>query len=459
MTMDPALDLPAVEYAERSDPGRDPSKQINEDACGRRETVLGHLCVVCDGMGGHAAGREAAELALATIFETFAEAPAGAAPAAVLRAAVEEASRRVYSMPASEVALGRPGSTMVAVLLHAQGTEVVHVGDSRAYLVHEGQIFRVTRDHSVVQEMVDHGLITQDQAPHHPDANRITRALGMAPEIEADVRAVPVQHVTGDTFILCSDGLSDLVGDPEILEAVGGVPAAQAVGKLVDLANARGGHDNITVLVLRARSSCLVPSAGVAPTIAQTGVTQPAPPSRPPPTFVERPLDAIESVRPVPESARRVSDRATATPFAKPLEPTIPPGPRPAWRLGPFGPVVVAGFAIAGLAVALLAVVLASHMAERSGTHNAGPSDPALAFPEGGRAPPTALVPVRPSSEGSETADVASDADVPRVPAVPAPPATLAPQALPPLPAPDETLAPLEPAPSADPPHRRKPKH
>ena len=183
------IDLPAVEYAERSDPGRDPSKQVNEDACGRRETRLGHLCVVCDGMGGHAAGREAAELALATIFETFEQAPEDAAPATVLRAAIEEASRRVHAMPTSEVALGRPGSTVVAVLMHAQGTEVAHVGDSRAYLVHEGQIFRVTRDHSIVQEMVDRGLLTLQQAAHHPDANRITRALGMAPEVEADAAA------------------------------------------------------------------------------------------------------------------------------------------------------------------------------------------------------------------------------------------------------------------------------
>src|SRR5579859_5226905 len=107
--MDPAIDLPAVEYAERSDPGRDPTKQVNEDAFGHRETRLGHLCVVCDGMGGHAAGREAAELAIATIFETVEQAPEGAAASAVLRSAIEEASRRVFGMPAAEVLPGRPG--------------------------------------------------------------------------------------------------------------------------------------------------------------------------------------------------------------------------------------------------------------------------------------------------------------------------------------------------------------
>src|SRR5271163_3039616 len=108
--MDPAPVLPAIEYAARTDPGRDPDKQVNEDACGYRETRFGHLCVVCDGMGGHAAGREAAELAVATIFEVFEAAPPGTAPGTVLEGAVEEASRRVHVMQTSEIAMGRPGS-------------------------------------------------------------------------------------------------------------------------------------------------------------------------------------------------------------------------------------------------------------------------------------------------------------------------------------------------------------
>ena len=250
--MEPAIDLPAVEYAERSDPGRDPTKQVNEDACGHRETRLGHLCVVCDGMGGHAAGREAAELALATIFETFEHAPEGAAPAPVLRSAIEEASRRVFAMATAEVALGRPGSTVVAVLMHTQGTEVAHVGDSRAYLVHEGQIFRITRDHSIVQELVDRGLLTPQQAAQHPDANRITRALGMAPEVEVELRPQPLRHVTGDAFVLCSDGLSEMVTDDMIATALAAKePAETACRRLVEIALEAGGKDNVTVVVAR----------------------------------------------------------------------------------------------------------------------------------------------------------------------------------------------------------------
>lgn len=374
------MPLPAVEYAERSDPGRDPEKQVNEDACGHRETRLGHLCVVCDGMGGHAAGREAAELALATIFEVFDRAAETDAPAAVLRAAVEEASRRVFTMRTSEVAAGRPGSTAVAVLLHAGGTEVAHVGDSRAYLVHAGQIFRITRDHSMVQEMVNAGVLTPEQAAHHPDANRITRALGMGADVEVELRPAPVAHVTGDAFVLCSDGLCDLVQDEEILGIVGSEPPAQAVGKLVDLANARGGHDNITVIVLRARENALVTAQPVAPTVVQgqTAVMEAAPATV---------ADA---------HAQRKTE-----PFMAAVGPAvIPPAPEPpppssqipSRRAGGASVTVVVGIGLAIAFLVLLAAILYEHLGERTGkpsTHgNLG-----LQLDAGTPPPTTTLVP------------------------------------------------------------------
>src|SRR6185312_2125897 len=145
---------PAVDVASRTDPGRDPTKQVNEDACGWRETAFGVLCVVCDGMGGHVGGREASNAALAQIFEAFERAPLGTPPREVLRDAIRLANVRVRGLsvhdeggagrrPSDEG--GRPGSTAVAILIHSQGTEVAHVGDSRAYLVHQGQIFQLTR--------------------------------------------------------------------------------------------------------------------------------------------------------------------------------------------------------------------------------------------------------------------------------------------------------------------------
>ncbi len=471
--------LPAVEFAARTDPGRDPDKQVNEDACGHRETRFGHLCVVCDGMGGHAAGREAAELAVATIFEMFDRAPDGAAPGQVLKAALEEASRRVHFMRTSEVAMGRPGSTAAAVLLHAHGTEVAHVGDSRVYLVHEGQIVRVTRDHSVVQELVDRGLLTLQQAAHHPDANRITRALGMAPEVEADLRPLPVAQVPGDAFVLCSDGLSDLVDDPEILEIVGGAPAAQAAGKLVDLANARGGHDNITVLVLRAREGAqppmgpmgpmgltspigpmgtmgtmgtmgavgtVGPAGPVAPTVAQTSLTV-APdtvPNAPPPFTEVREARATEPLilAPVviPPAPVPAAMAASPPPSALAPPPATAPGldtdPPPSSSLmmpagRPGRAAVVVGVVLAVVAMVALSAVLLSHLRERAGKANPHGAS-GLGSPEG--------TPTR----------VGPDAGLSSSPTPPTPPTPLAPGSIV-VPAPStnagaQPLAPLEPA-------------
>jgi protein phosphatase len=388
--MRPAPDLPAVDYAERSDPGRDPDKQVNEDACGHRGTRFGHLCIVCDGMGGHAAGREAAELALAAIFEAFDRAPDGTPPADVLRSAVEEASGRIHTMQTSEVAMGRPGSTVAAVLMHAQGTEVAHVGDSRAYLVHEGQIFRLTRDHSVVQELVDRGLLTPQQAAHHPEANRITRALGMAADVTCELRPQPVHHVSGDTFVLCSDGLCDLVEDHEILEIVGGEPPAQAVGKLVDLANARGGHDNVTVVILRAREGAAAATATITPTMAQTSVTQGTAPS----------------------AAAQVPVTRSVVPTPAPSVPWTRTGRRP-------GPAVILVLALAVGAAVLLVGVLLEEFAERGGKRNVRTGQEGLNLP---------------------ATDAQSDAPTP-----------LAPESIasPMVSAPGEPIAPLEPSPTA----------
>jgi protein phosphatase len=393
-----------VEYAERSDPGRDPDKQINEDACGHRETRFGHLCVVCDGMGGHAAGREAAELALSTIFETFEAAVEGTAPAQVLRAAIEEASRRVHVMATSEVALGRPGSTTVAILLHGGGTEVGHIGDSRAYLVHGAQIFRVTRDHSIVQELVDHGLLTADQASRHPDANRITRALGMAPEVEAEMRPEAVAHAAGDAFVLCSDGLSDLVEDPEILAIIERESTTEATGKLVDLANARGGHDNITVLVLRAREGASPAATSGTSSVTATAVMPST--SAPAPTLIDPP--PAQPTEP-------------AIPPSRELEPTPPPSPSAPPVARTQSPAVIAALALALLAFMLLGAVLVVHVAERRGKRNASntsnePSSGA-APADAGQDGPTPLLP-----ESIVVPIVSASSSVPIPPLEPAPP-------------------------------------
>ena len=250
-----------VDFAELSDPGRDPTKQINEDSSGYLESAHGHLAVVCDGMGGHAAGRAASQTALSTLLEQVQN--TGSAPdathrerraaAEVLKRAMEAAGRAVYAIGGDAPANVRPGSTAVAVLVHEGGAEVAHVGDSRAYLVRAGSLQRLTRDHSMVQQMVIAGMLDAQQAAAHPDANKLTRALGMTPEVEVELSPQPVELRPGDVILLASDGLTDLVTDDEILNLVRKHRAhgpELACVELVALANARGGYDNITLQLL-----------------------------------------------------------------------------------------------------------------------------------------------------------------------------------------------------------------
>ena len=243
-----------IDFAQASDPGRDPNKQVNEDSCGYAETKFGHLLVLCDGMGGHYGGKEASRTAITTIFEMMDRAPPGTLPGSALKAAIEEAGRRVYLLGGPPENRTRPGSTVVSLLMHDGGMDVAHVGDSRGYIIRANQIYPLTRDHSMVQAMIDAGMLTEQQAIGHPDANKITRALGMKPEVDVEVRPEPMDLFAGDIVLLSSDGLTDLALGPDILSTVrqalpGGVEAACKT--LVDLANGRGGHDNITVQMAR----------------------------------------------------------------------------------------------------------------------------------------------------------------------------------------------------------------
>jgi serine/threonine protein phosphatase PrpC len=354
--------VPAVEIAVRTDPGRDPEKQVNEDSSIHKETALGLLAVVCDGMGGHAGGKEASELAIKTIVEIIEAAPPATTAAVALKRAIEEANARIWSMPTAEAGY-RPGSTVVAVLAHEGGAEVAHVGDSRVYLVHAGAVSQVTRDHSMVQEMVDRNLIRAEDAAKHPDANKILRALGIAKEVEVDLRSEAIAYVTGDTFVLCSDGLSDLVEPAEILDLAGSHPPKQAVGQLVDLANARGGHDNITAMVVRMKTSAASEAndrGRVAKTIPLT-TAHAAPPDKssgPTGTLVSGPMNTQPS--PAAPIGTSGAPGAGASPAA-PAPAAILSAPRSSSHSlspRPRTPVVVLGIILAIVAVAIVAAVV-----------------------------------------------------------------------------------------------------
>lgn len=244
-----------VEFGQQTDPGLDPAKRINEDACGYAETKFGHLFVICDGMGGHAGGREASDIAIRTIFDFMNATPDGADPGQTMARAIEEAGRRVYEFGGPPQNQQRPGTTCVSILLHGGYVDVAHVGDSRAYAIRGKQIYRLTRDHSMVQELLDGGVISEHDAIGHPDSNKITRALGMTPEVVVELREEPMEVYEGDVFVLASDGLTDLARNDDILVTVTEYLKSQDVqavcDELVALANRRGGHDNITVQVIR----------------------------------------------------------------------------------------------------------------------------------------------------------------------------------------------------------------
>lgn len=284
-----------IEYAEATDPGRDPAKQINEDSCGYRQTRFGHLVVLCDGMGGHYGGREASRTAIATIFECIEQAPHGTLANAALKAALEEAGRRVFLLGGPPDNRGRPGSTVVALLLGERGLDVAHVGDSRAFCIRAGQIYPLTRDHSVVQSMIDSGMISEAEAIGHPEANKITRALGMSPEVDVELRPEPMELFPGDIFLLASDGLTDLVLAADILRSVRQTldnnTFAHACKQLVELANDRGGHDNITVQMVRVIDAPMRAAQTIPDGPALGGTL----PTRPMPVHETRPMTTVDA--------------------------------------------------------------------------------------------------------------------------------------------------------------------
>jgi protein phosphatase len=215
------------------------------------------LYAIADGMGGHAAGEVASELAISALAESLRDAgngkPVGTAAQAAdqLRAALNEGNQRICDSMLSRAEWRGMGTTMVVLLTVGETAVVGHVGDSRAYLLRDGQLRQLTSDHSWVNEQVKLGLLTHEQAQRHPMRNIVTRALGNQAQVDVELSEETIRP--GDVFVLCSDGLNGMLTDDEICETLvanGGTPRA-ACRALVERANANGGEDNITVVVLR----------------------------------------------------------------------------------------------------------------------------------------------------------------------------------------------------------------
>lgn len=207
------------------------------------------VAALCDGMGGHAAGEVASDIAISAI----AERAASLDTADALVAVVDEANSRIRAAVANDPALTGMGTTCVVLRLAGHAALCAHVGDSRAYLVRDAAIYRLTEDHSHVRGLVRDGTIADQDARHHPDKNVILRALGPAAHVRATTWAAPLGLRPGDRFLLSSDGLHDLADDDELLPALALPDPDAACEALVAFARERGAPDNVSVCVVDAR--------------------------------------------------------------------------------------------------------------------------------------------------------------------------------------------------------------
>ncbi|GJQ32391.1 MAG: hypothetical protein HBSAPP04_12300 [Ignavibacteriaceae bacterium] len=238
-----------VEYGNISDVGK--VRQANEDYFGTYKGDFGELFIVCDGMGGYKGGRVASTTAVEAMKKHFESVKSSADMRIELFNALKAADRDITMKANEDIELGRMGSTAVVVLISGNRLFFAHIGDSRIYRVRDGEIERLTRDHSLVQEMVDNSIITEEQAEHHPQRNVILRSLGPNGNSEPQVDPRDEVLFKDDVLVLCSDGLTGHVEDREIRDIVLKYGPVEACEKLVALANDRGGKDNITVQVIR----------------------------------------------------------------------------------------------------------------------------------------------------------------------------------------------------------------
>ncbi|MGH9825438.1 MAG: PP2C family protein-serine/threonine phosphatase [Blastocatellia bacterium] len=224
----------------------------NQDRMGRFASRFGDLYIVVDGMGGHKGGAAAAAMAIDGLEGNLEGIPDSVPPERAIQEAAQKTNAQIY-LKAND---GDPdtaamGATLVLGLLRGRLLIVGHAGDSRAYLFRGGKLTRLTRDHSLVQRMIDHEILTEEQARDHPDASVITRAFGQKPEIELEV-AAPLPLNEGDGILLCTDGLCGYLNDQAIETTIRGQEDAQRVADaLVDLALSAGGEDNVTVQFLQ----------------------------------------------------------------------------------------------------------------------------------------------------------------------------------------------------------------
>jgi len=239
---------PSLLHASLTDVGK--VREVNEDAFGSDDVGHGRLFVVADGMGGHQSGDVASRLAVKSIIEGFRDSTA-IDPSRRLLDALKSAHERIMARQGQRTGRDRMGTTAVALYISPDLAHYAWVGDSRIYLVREGQLSSITRDHTVGRELLERGVLGPDELVSHPDGHKLSRALGMERQWQPECAPAPLPLEAGDMFLLCTDGLYKFLPEGEVLSVLLAHDPEQAAGRLVELANERGGGDNITVQLVR----------------------------------------------------------------------------------------------------------------------------------------------------------------------------------------------------------------
>ena len=211
------------------------------------------FAVVCDGMGGVSGGKTASSNAVNIFSSNLKELEAGCTESQlkdIFSQAIDSANKEIFEKGSKSEELKGMGTTLVSAVISNNTAYFLNIGDSRAYLIRKGVITRITRDHSAVQEMIDQGILTENQARNHPNKNIITRALGVNEHIEFDFFKHELEE--NDIIVLCTDGITNYVADLEINFEIAKHQYIESVAqKLIELANSRGGADNSTVVIIK----------------------------------------------------------------------------------------------------------------------------------------------------------------------------------------------------------------
>lgn len=230
-------------------------RKVNQDAFFQQDTPIGpleNLYVLADGMGGHRGGEVASKFAVDTVIQSVQKAKSKMEPIEILESAIVNANKRIFKEAIEDATLYNMGTTIIASCIVDRHIYIAHVGDSRFY-VFTDHLEQVTKDHSYVQELVDVGAITQEEARNHPKKNQITRAVGIDPMIQVDTYTIDLDTIHREIqyILICTDGLTNMVSEFEITELINREKEIQRIcEELIDKALRAGGTDNITCIVI-----------------------------------------------------------------------------------------------------------------------------------------------------------------------------------------------------------------